>query len=42
MRDIYNVIFQEEIPKYVQISNHIKRLIESKNIEDGEKLPTIR
>ena len=42
MRDIYNVIFQEEIPKYVQISNHIKRLIETKNIEDGEKLPTIR
>ncbi len=36
------MIFQEEIPKYVQISNHIKRLIETKNIEDGEKLPTIR
>ena len=42
MRDIYTVIFEEEIPKYIQISNHIKRLIEKKEIEDGEKLPTIR
>lgn len=42
MRDIFNVVFKEEIPKYIQISNHIKELIEGKKIGDGEKLPTIR
>ena len=42
MKDIFNVIFQEDIPKYVQISSHIKKLIEGRRIEDGEKLPTIR
>ena len=38
----FNVLFEEEIPKYIQISNHIKRLIDNKEIQDGEKLPTIR
>ncbi|OFI04956.1 2-aminoadipate transaminase [Clostridium acetireducens DSM 10703] len=32
----------EEIPKYVQIAKHIKNLIDSNNIKDGEKLPSIR
>ncbi|AIY78912.1 PLP-dependent aminotransferase family protein [Clostridium botulinum] len=34
--------FEEEIPKYVQISNFTKSLIEKKVIKDKEKLPTIR
>lgn len=34
--------FKGEEPKYIQISNHIKFLINSKNINDGEKLPPIR
>jgi DNA-binding transcriptional MocR family regulator len=32
----------EELPKYIQIAKHIKRLIDSNIIEDGEKLPSIR
>ena len=42
MREFFKVEFKEEIPKYVQIADHIKELIENKEIEDGEKLPTIR
>lgn len=42
MKDIYNVEFIEDVPKYIQISNHIKMQIECKNIQDDEKLPTIR
>lgn len=42
MRDCFNIEFKEEIPKYVQIAQHIKRLIEDNQVEDGEKLPTIR
>ena len=42
MNEFFKVEFKEEIPKYVQISDHIKELIEVKRIEDGEKLPTIR
>ncbi|VYU03864.1 aminotransferase class I/II-fold pyridoxal phosphate-dependent enzyme [Clostridium tertium] len=42
MKDLYNIIFEEEIPKYVQIANYIKKLIDGKKIKDGEKLPTIR
>ena len=42
MNEIYNVKFVEEVPKYIQISNHIKMQIEYKNIHDGQKLPTIR
>ncbi|MBN1067243.1 PLP-dependent aminotransferase family protein [Clostridium botulinum] len=34
--------FKEEIPKYVQISNFTKSLIEKRVIKDKEKLPTIR
>ncbi|AOR24908.2 PLP-dependent aminotransferase family protein [Clostridium taeniosporum] len=34
--------FKEEVPKYIQISNFIKNLIEKKAIKDKEKLPTIR
>lgn len=32
----------EDLPKYVQIAKHIKRLIDTNIIEDGEKLPSIR
>lgn len=42
MDNLYDLEFIEDIPKYLQISNHIKKLIENKKIEDGEKLPTIR
>ncbi|WP_315081547.1 PLP-dependent aminotransferase family protein [uncultured Clostridium sp.] len=34
--------FKEEIPKYMQISNFTKSLIEKRVIKDKEKLPTIR
>lgn len=41
--DKYNLNFKlDEIPKYIQISKHIKKLIDSDLIEDGEKLPSIR
>ncbi len=42
MKEFFKISFKEEIPKYVQIANHIKRLIDNKDISDGEKLPTIR
>ena len=42
MKDIFKVKFVQEVPMYIQISNHLKSLIENKVIEDGEKLPTIR
>lgn len=32
----------EETPKYLQICKYIKKMIESGEIEDGEKLPAIR
>lgn len=35
-------IFIEELPKYLQISEHIKSKIEDRVIKDKEKLPTIR
>lgn len=38
----YRLDFCEEIPKYVQIYRHVKKLIDSNAIEDGEKLPSIR
>lgn len=38
----FKVILNDYDPKYIQISNHIKSLINSKEIKDGEKLPTIR
>lgn len=36
------VEFNEDIPKYIQVSEHIKKLIELGKIQDGAKLPTIR
>lgn len=42
MKEIFNISFEEDIPKYIQIANYIKKLIDSKEINDGEKLPTIR
>lgn len=36
------VEFNEYEPKYIQISNNIKKLINEKRILGGEKLPTIR
>lgn len=38
----YNMSFKEEIPKYIQISRHIKSLIDMGKIKNEEKLPTIR
>lgn len=39
----YKIQFHDEdIPKYMQIAKHIKKLIDSNAIEDGEKLPSIR
>ncbi|CUO28678.1 PLP-dependent aminotransferase family protein [Clostridium sp. NSJ-49] len=38
----YILELNEEEPKYIQIANHIKKLINSKIINDGEKLPPIR
>lgn len=39
----YYLTFEEnDIPKYIQISKHIKKLIDDSKIEDGEKLMTIR
>ncbi|AKA71938.1 PLP-dependent aminotransferase family protein [Clostridium scatologenes] len=40
--DKYFVSMQGEIPKYITITKHIKRLIDINKIEDGEKLPSIR
>lgn len=33
---------EEEIPKYIIITRHIKKLIDGNKIEDGERLPSIR
>ncbi|MFD3156199.1 PLP-dependent aminotransferase family protein [Haloimpatiens sp. FM7330] len=38
----YEIIFKEDVAKYVQIAKRIKKLVESNCIEDGEKLPSIR
>ena len=41
--DRYNeIVFEEEIPKYIQISNFIKNLIDKRYIKEGDKLPAIR
>lgn len=42
MKEFFKISFEEEIPKYVQIANRIRKLIDNKDISDGEKLPTIR
>lgn len=38
----YNFVYNSDIPKYIQLSKHIKQLIDMNMIEDGEKLPSIR
>jgi len=38
----YSINFLEEIPKYIQIANHIKTLIEVGEVKDEQKLPPIR
>lgn len=38
----FSIDFLEEIPKYIQITRHIKNLIELGEIKDEEKLPPIR
>ena len=40
--EIYKVDFKEEVPKYIQVANKIKFLIDKGLIKDGEKMPTIR
>jgi len=40
--DRYIFEFEVEAPKYIQISRHIKKLMDTNAIEDGEKLPSIR
>lgn len=40
--DKYYIYFNNETPKYMQISNYIKKLIYQKKIIEGEKLPSIR
>ena len=42
MEEIFKIEFVEEVPKYIQIANHIKKLIEVGKIGDTERLPTIR
>ncbi|GAA0177309.1 PLP-dependent aminotransferase family protein [Clostridium sediminicola] len=41
MKKFY-INFKEDLPKYKQISQHIKKLINNNCIADGERLPTIR
>lgn len=38
----YEIKFNSEIPKYIEISKHIKKMIYENNVYDGEKLPSIR
>jgi DNA-binding transcriptional MocR family regulator len=39
----YNIsLYEGDIPKYLQITRYIKKLIDSNSVEDGEKLPSIR
>ncbi len=40
--DKYIIEFNNYEPKYIQLSNRIKKLINEKQINDGEKLPPIR
>lgn len=40
--DKYNIKFNDYEPKYIQIAENIKKLINSKIIKDGDKLPPIR
>ena len=34
--------FESDIPKYIQLAEYIKSLIDKRKIKDGDKLPTIR
>ncbi|MDU3724566.1 MAG: GntR family transcriptional regulator, partial [Clostridium celatum] len=38
----YHIEFNDYEPKYVQIAENIKKLINSNVIKDGDKLPPIR
>ncbi|MBU3126052.1 PLP-dependent aminotransferase family protein [Clostridium tagluense] len=38
----YEIEFNQDIPKYIEISKYIKKMIDKNNIFDGEKLPSIR
>ena len=38
----YNIEFNDYEPKYIQIADNIKNLIDKKIIKDGDKLPAIR
>ncbi|MBU3158653.1 PLP-dependent aminotransferase family protein [Clostridium frigoris] len=38
----YEIKFSNDIPKYLEISKHIKKLIDENNVDDGEKLLSIR
>ena len=40
--DKYIIEFNEEEPKYAQIVRHVKKLIKTKKLMNGEKLPSIR
>ncbi|GFZ30634.1 transcriptional regulator [Clostridium zeae] len=40
--DKYRLKFNDELNKYIQLYAHIKSLIDKNQIEDGEKLPSIR
>ncbi len=40
--DKYFISLEEETPKYIVITKHIKKLIDTNKIDDGEKLPSIR
>ncbi|WP_304406519.1 GntR family transcriptional regulator, partial [uncultured Clostridium sp.] len=38
----FNIKFNSYEPKYIQIADNIKNLINSNIIKDGDKLPSIR
>jgi len=41
--EMYRYIeFNDEIPKYIQVADYIKKLIDDRIIKDGDKLPAIR
>ncbi|KZL93755.1 PLP-dependent aminotransferase family protein [Clostridium magnum] len=42
MNKYFISLLEEETPKYIIITRHIKKLIDANKIEDGERLPSIR
>ena len=38
----YEIEFSSAIPKYVEISKYIQKMIDDNSVDDGEKLPSIR